>query len=387
MAGPDNQAKPIDRRDFATVLASQGVDFLISVEGKVPLSSCDGKIICLFFSANWCRPCKTFVPQLVQLYNSLRDEGKNLEIILISFDRDEDGFKEHFKCIPWLAVPFDVELNRKLSEIYGINRIPSFVSLASDEISIEEDLIGLIEDYGSQAFPFTWRRREELRAIDDEKRRGGKLEQLLAHEGRNYVLSRDGRQMTISELVGKTIGLYFGAYWCPPSRAFTTQLVKAYNELVTTRNGCFEIVLVSTDRDLIEFNTNLSNMPWLAIPYEDRTRQDLCRIFNIKGIPALVMIGEDGKTISTDGKGMISSYGAKAFPFTERRIAEIEAGLKKEGDALPQQVKDIKHQHELKLDMAKAYVCDSCKRQGRFWAFSCQVCDYDLHPGCVQETE
>lgn len=353
----------------------------------------------------------------MQLYNSLRDEGKNLEIILISFDRDEDGFKEHFKCIPWLAVPFDVELNRKLSEIYGINRIPSFVSLASDEISIEEDLIGLIEDYGSQAFPFTWRRREELRAIDDEKRRGGKLEQLLAHEGRNYVLSRDGRQviyfypncniltwpcffiicnmsffvnfmqMTISELVGKTIGLYFGAYWCPPSRAFTTQLVKAYNELVTTRNGCFEIVLVSTDRDLIEFNTNLSNMPWLAIPYEDRTRQDLCRIFNIKGIPALVMIGEDGKTISTDGKGMISSYGAKAFPFTERRIAEIEAGLKKEGDALPQQVKDIKHQHELKLDMAKAYVCDSCKRQGRFWAFSCQVCDYDLHPGCVQETE
>ncbi|KAF2282766.1 hypothetical protein GH714_043136 [Hevea brasiliensis] len=102
-------------------------------------------------------PCKTFVPQLVQLYNSLRVEDKKLEIIMVSFDRDEDGFKEHFKCIPWLAVPFDVELNRKLSEIYGINRIPSFVSLASDEISIEEDLIGLIEDYGSKHFPLPGR--------------------------------------------------------------------------------------------------------------------------------------------------------------------------------------------------------------------------------------
>lgn len=47
MAGPDNQAKPIDRRDFATVLASQGVDFLISVEGKA--SPCFYFLDILFF--------------------------------------------------------------------------------------------------------------------------------------------------------------------------------------------------------------------------------------------------------------------------------------------------------------------------------------------------
>ncbi|XP_012076288.1 probable nucleoredoxin 3 isoform X2 [Jatropha curcas] len=361
MAGPDNQPSKlvgsIENRDFLTVLASKGVDFLLSGEGKVPLSSCDGKIICLLFSANWCRPCKTFAPQLVQLYNSLRAE-----------------------------VPFDLELHGQLRDVYGVDRIPSFFSLASDGISIEEDLIGLIEDYGAEAFPFTRKRREELRAIDDAKRQGGKLQQLLAHQGRNYVLSRDDREILVSELVGKTIGLYFGAHWCPPSRTFTAQLIEAYNELMSIRDGCFEIILVSTDRDLKEFSINLSNMPWLAIPYEDRTRQDLCRIFNIKGIPALVIIGEDGKTITTDGKSMISLYGAKAFPFTERRIAEIEAGLKIEGDALPRQLKDVKHQHELKLDMAKAYVCDYCKRQGRFWAFSCDACDYDLHPSCAQET-
>lgn len=188
----------------------------------------------------------------------------------------------------------------------------------------------------------------------------------------------------MSELVGKTVGLYFGAHWCPPCRAFTTQLIEAYNELATSTDQCFEIVLVSTDRDHKEFDLNLSSMPWLAIPYEDRTRQDLCRIFNIKGIPALVIIGPNGKTTSTSGKEMISLYGAKAFPFTESRIAEIEAYLRKEGDALPQEVKDEKHEHELKLDMAKAYVCDYCKKQGRFWAFSCDVCNYDLHPTCVE---
>lgn len=385
MAGLDGQAKFVEGSDFVAILSSQGIDYLLSGEGKVPLSSFDCKVICLFFSANWCRPCKAFAPQLVKIYNSLRGSGKKLEIVFISFDRDEDGFKEHFKCMPWLAVPFEVNLHRRLSDIYHVNRIPSCISLGSDGISAEEDMIGLIEDFGAEAFPFTRERFDELRSIDDAKRQGGKLQQLLAHEGRNYVLSGDTRKIFVSELVGKTIGLYFGAHWCPPSRGFTTQLIQAYNEIITTNDGCFEIILVSTDRDLKEFNTNLSNMPWLAIPYEDRTRQDLCRIFNIKGIPALVIIGQDGKIISTDGKAMISLYGAKAFPFTESRITEIEATLKEEGDALPRQVKDIKHQHALKLDMAKAYVCDCCNGQGKFWAFSCDTCDYDLHPACVEE--
>lgn len=155
---------------------------------------------------------------------------------------------------------------------------------------------------------------------------------------------------------------------------------------MSSRGGCFEVILVSTDRDQKEFDVNVSGMPWLALPFEDRTRQDLCRIFNIKAIPALVLIGPDGKPISTNGKSIITLYGAKAFPFTQSSIEEIEATLKTEGDSLPRQIKDTKHEHLLKLDMARAYVCDYCKKPGRFWAFSCDACDYDLHPTCVEET-
>ncbi|XP_044463030.1 probable nucleoredoxin 3 isoform X2 [Mangifera indica] len=327
MAVTDNQAKSIDSTDFLTVLASQGVELLLSGKGKVPLSSCGGKTICLFFSANWCRPCKSFTPQLVQLYDTLK-------------------------------------------------------ARASDRVLIDEDLIGLIEDYGADAFPFTKQRREELKALDESKCQGGKLEELLACEGRDYVVSRDYSKILVSELSGKTVGLYFGAHWSPPCRVFTTQLIEVYNELKITTDQ-FEIVLVSTDRVHKEFDLSLSSMPWLVIPYEDRTRHDLCRIFKIKGIPALVLIGPDGKTINTNGKEMVSLYGAMAFPFTELRIDEIEASLKKEGDALPQLVEDAKHEHELKLDMAKAYVCDSCKKPGRFWTFSCDLCNFDLHPSCV----
>ncbi|KAE9603755.1 putative protein-disulfide reductase [Lupinus albus] len=386
MAGLDFEAKYGDSHDIRKTFADEGVKFLLSREGKVPLSECNGKMICLFFSANWCRPCRGFIPHLVELYDALRKRGINLEIIFVSFDREEDGFKEHLKSMPWLAVPFDINLHRRLIDRYQVDRIPSFIPLCSNDIAVEEDLIGCIEDYGANAFPFTKKRHDELKAIDKRKREEANLEELLAQEGCNFLISGDDKKVVlVSELAGKTVGLYFSANWSPPCRSFTVQLTDVYNVLNAAKDHCFEIVLISTDRDLKEFNVSRNSMPWLAIPYEDRTRHDLCRIYNIKGIPALVLIGPDGKVISENGKFVISSYGAEAFPFTESRIRDLEAALRKQGEALSKQVEDIKHEHVLKLDMAKAYVCDSCKNQGKFWAFSCDVCDYDLHPSCVEK--
>lgn len=165
------------------------------IDTQVPISSCHGKRICLFFSANWCRPCKAFTPLLVDLYNTLRAGGKEVEIVLVSFDQDETKFKDHFKRMPWLAVPYDPSLHRRLGGKYRVDRIPCLVPLCSDGIPIEEDLIGVIEDYGAEAFPFTRARREELKGIDLAKREGGKLEEVLAHQGRNYVVSRDAKKV------------------------------------------------------------------------------------------------------------------------------------------------------------------------------------------------
>lgn len=372
-----------DSSDILTVLASQGVEFLLTAQGKVPLSAIDGKMICLFFSANWCRPCKSFTPQLAQLYDRLR---KKLEIVFVSFDRDEKGFHDHLNSIPWLAVPFDANLNKRLSHRYHVHRIPSLVPLGTNGQSVEEDAVALIEDYGVDAFPFTRERREELKDLDNAKREGGNLQQLLAFEGPDYLVSTAYGKITIRSLSGKTIGLYFGAHWCPPCRSFTLQLTEAYNEIIAspTSNQDFEIIFVSTDRDNEEFGLHIAVMPWLSIPFrKSKTRQDLCRIFDIKVIPALVVIGPDGKTVSTRGRTMISLYGANAFPFTESRRAELEAEVRKEVEGMPPEVKDPKHQHVLRLGMAKAFLCDFCRRQGRFWAFSCHVCDYDLHPTCV----
>ncbi|OVA19297.1 Protein kinase domain [Macleaya cordata] len=331
---------PMDRfNSNVSVLASEGIEFLMSSDGNVPLSFLDHKTICLFFTANWCRPCKAFTPQLVQLYNTLRrKDTKLLEIIFVSLDQDETGFKEHFKCMPWLAIPFDLVNGRQqLRDRYNVNRIPSLVPSLSptDGEFFIEDAVGLIEDYGIDAFPFTRERREELKAIDYARRHEGKLEQVLLLD---HVVTRDGRKVQILELIGKTIGLYFGAHWCPPCQAFTRQLADAYNDINIQEIERFEIIFISTDKNQEEFDLNISTMPWLAIPYhENKTKQDLRRIFEIKTIPALVLLGPDGKILSTNGRASISSYGAKAFPFTESRITEVEAAIAEEGNGLPRE--------------------------------------------------
>ncbi|XP_062224920.1 probable nucleoredoxin 3 [Phragmites australis] len=202
--------------------------------------------------------------------------------------------------MPWLALPFDTGLRRKLCTHFGIEHIPSLIPLSatpSGGFGFDEDAVRLVEEYGVDAYPFSAKMRGELEAMDDVRRQGGKLQELLGCKERDYVISADSIKIPIADLIGKTVGLYFGAHWCPPCRAFTKQLREVYNELKILRPGSFEVIFISIDRGKEEFQANLSAMPWFAIPYSDTARQELTRIFAIKGIPALLILGPDGKVL------------------------------------------------------------------------------------------
>lgn len=122
---------------------------------------------------------------------------------------------------------------------------------------------------------------------------------------------------------GKKLGLYFSASWCGPCRRFTPTLVEVYNEL--SPKGDFEIVFVSGDEDEESFKGYFSKMPWLAIPFSDSgTRDRLDELFQVKGIPHLVLIDEDGKVVSDSGVEVIREYGVEAYPFTQEKIKDLK---------------------------------------------------------------
>jgi nucleoredoxin len=52
-----------------------------------------------FFSFIRCGPCCAFTPKLIKFYKK-HAEGKNLEIIFIGSDEDEESFDEYYKKMP-----------------------------------------------------------------------------------------------------------------------------------------------------------------------------------------------------------------------------------------------------------------------------------------------
>jgi thiol-disulfide isomerase/thioredoxin len=128
------------------------------------------------------------------------------------------------------------------------------------------------------------------------------------------LVDAKGKKCSTAELAGKKIGIYFSASWCPPCRAFTPQLVAAYNQL-QTEGKPFEVVLVSRDKDPSSMKAYMKShdMPWFAVPFGDKSNEALMKKYGVTGIPTLIVVDSAGKTLSTKARGEVMQVGAKAF--------------------------------------------------------------------------
>ena len=119
------------------------------------------------------------------------------------------------------------------------------------------------------------------------------------------LLDSNGKEVDKSVLAGKTIGIYFSAHWCPPCRGFTPKLVEFRN----SNKKDFEVVFVSSDRSpkaQMEYMKG-SNMKWYTMPHRSDAANALSKKYGVRGIPALMIVSSDGKTITKDGRTDVTS--------------------------------------------------------------------------------
>ena len=102
---------------------------LLGKDGKIELlyEAKENDIIAIYFSAHWCPPCRGFTPVLAEAYNEMKQNGKKIEIIFCSSDRDQNSFDEYFNTMPWIAIPFDSENKEILKDAFEINGIPTLL--------------------------------------------------------------------------------------------------------------------------------------------------------------------------------------------------------------------------------------------------------------------
>jgi len=124
---------------FTDLLGSK----LLTTLQKSAEPTCDvlkGKdLVCLYFSASWCPPCKQFTPILSSFYTS-HCKPSNIEIIYISSDSDLSSFENYYTKMPWCSLPFHTTTNdhaasraikQKLANIFHISGIPTLIVLDS----------------------------------------------------------------------------------------------------------------------------------------------------------------------------------------------------------------------------------------------------------------
>ena len=119
------------------------------------------------------------------------------------------------------------------------------------------------------------------------------------------ILDSSGKKVSRDELAGKTVGFYFSAHWCPPCRAFTPNLVKFRD----SNKNDFEVVFVSSDKspEAQMGYMKETGMKWYTLPHRSSEGSALKQQFGVRGIPALIIVSPDGKTITKNGRGDVSS--------------------------------------------------------------------------------
>lgn len=105
-------------------------------------------------------------------------------------------------------------------------------------------------------------------------------------------------------------------------REFTSKLVEFYEKIKGQGNN-FEIVLISLDDEEEPFKQGFEIMPWLALPFKDKSCENAAQLFELTSLQSIVIISPDGKTLNPNVAEIIEEHGAEAYPFTPQKLLEL----------------------------------------------------------------
>lgn len=285
---------------------------IIKDGAEVPASKLAAtEVVGIYFSAHWCPPCRGFTPKLAETYKKVVADGKSLEIVFVSSDKDQAAFDEYAAEQPWAKLAFENrDAKARLSKKYKVSGIPSLVLVdgKTGKTITKDGRAAIGNDPAGAKFPW--------------------IPPTIAEAIGKKLVKADGTEVDAAgALKGKTYGVYFSASWCGPCKNFTPKLAAAYKKLKAERGDDFEVVFVSADRNEAAFKDYFGTMPWLALPYTDRDREsDLSALFEVEGIPTLALVGPDGKVANADGVSAVSGDPDCAkFPWGKEDVSDLES--------------------------------------------------------------
>ncbi|XP_048378065.1 nucleoredoxin-like protein 1 isoform X1 [Stegostoma tigrinum] len=129
----------------------------------------------------------------------------------------------------------------------------------------------------------------------------------------------DTPQQLENKVRNKLVLLYFGSRECPKCQEFTPVLQEFTNQLLdefyVERAAQLVPVYVSQDQTEEKEQQYLRTLhkKWLYLPFQDRYKRKLQKMYNINIIPSIIVLKPNGDLITRNGVAEISTLGVGCF--------------------------------------------------------------------------
>ncbi len=235
--------------------------------------------------------------QISMLCNMLEETRRNLRIIYVSFDIVEQDYAKFLIRLPryWYTTEFMFPRRELIASMLEVSAIPELVIMTPTGQIISNNGRGILrDDPYAEAYPWFPPTLFEVIGNDLETNKQTRID----------VIDVFGLGDHDGEEKGgiPRVAFFFGAQWSKASVSFSLKLKKAYSALRQTwiNSASFHVVFVSLDKDLEAYNRFVQSHEYLTIGFNNPRAQQLSNLFEVEGIPSVVIVDRLGEVLSSE---------------------------------------------------------------------------------------